>query len=148
MKRLLPILIPIMSLFLIGCATTQLSDLQRRSIEAKELEGTFENAYKATLQVLQDSGYAIVHSDYNAGVIKAEQGWHGSWPSGHPSKFEVSVLIEQWGTGVVKERITMMKRRSLDFGAESSLIVEDPKVIGVMYENIQKEMFVRKNLSK
>ena len=38
---------------LVGCATT-LSTLQRRGIESRNLEGSFDDAFKATLQVFQD----------------------------------------------------------------------------------------------
>jgi hypothetical protein len=62
------------------------------------------------LQVLQDNGYVIAHSDYKAGVIKGQTGWI---PRGIfvPRQYEVSVIIEEWGENKVKERITFFIKR-------------------------------------
>lgn len=133
--------------FIVGCTSSPLSNMQRRSLEAKELQGNYEDAFKATLQVLQDSGYAIVHSDFKGGVIKGDQGWQSRGILA-PEKYEISVVIEDWSKGLVKERLTIMKKRDMGLGSERSWIVEDYKVIQEMYDNIQKEIFVRQNLSK
>ena len=135
----------IMVICLVGCAKNNLSHLQRRSIEAKELDGTFDLAYKATLQVMQDYGYVITHSDYKAGVIKGETGWksRGLYAS---RGYEASAIIEGWTSNRVKARITIIqKTASLD---PTSKIVEDPRLLQEMYDDIQKEIFVRQNLSK
>lgn len=138
-------------LFIGGCATTQLSDLQRRSIEAKDLEGTFDNAYKATLAVLQDRGFIIDHTDYDAGVIKATTGKNFQFFKGVVSR-NVSVTIEQFGENRVKERITFLENVSVNAGyygtSEKSKIIDDPRLLQEIYDAIQKEMFVRKNLNK
>lgn len=136
-------------LFLVaGCATTQLSNLQRRSIEAKELEGNFDDAFKATLQVLQDNGYVISHTDYKAGVIEGGTGekhdfWHGQ------KAYKVTATIEQFGENWIKMRITFLEEKGIDaWGSRRSNIVEDPNFLQKIYDNIQKEIFVRKNLNK
>lgn len=135
-------------LFLVaGCATTQLSNLQRRSIEAKELEGNFDDAFKATLQVLQDNGYVIKNTDYKAGVIQGETGEkQGFWTY---YNHEVTATIEQFGENRVKERITFVyKSGDGVWIAKKSNIIEDPKFLQKIYDDIQKEIFVRQNLSK
>jgi hypothetical protein len=138
------IIIFVVGMFLSGCVT-QLAPLQRRAIEAKELEGSFDEAYKSTLQVLQDYGYAIMHSDYKAGVIRGETGWK-SRGIFMPRQQEVSVIIEEWDKNKVKERITFILKE----GSRNQIarIIEDPEVLQKIYDDIQKEMFVRKNLSK
>lgn len=147
MKKLLLLLT--IGIFLSGCATGFLSTLQRRSIEVKELEGTFDEAYKATLQVLQDYGYAIMNSDYKAGVIRGETGWKmragGLLAS---SQQQVSAIIEEWDKNKVKERITFILKKDGGAGLMSSQIIEDPEVLQKIYDDIQKEIFVRQNLSK
>ena len=57
-----------------SCATksTKLTPLQRRVLESKELKGTYDDAFKATIAVLQDMGYTIKTSDYTGGLIYAE----------------------------------------------------------------------------
>lgn len=149
MRKILFLGLPILFL-LAGCVTPQLSDLQRRSIEAKELEGTFDNAYKATLAVLQDKGFIIDHTDYNAGVIKATTGKNFQLFRGNVSR-NVSVTIEQFGENRVKERITFLENVSVSsqYGTnENSRIIDDPALLQEIYDAIQKEMFIRKNLNK
>ncbi|MCX5705457.1 MAG: hypothetical protein NTZ92_05335 [Candidatus Omnitrophica bacterium] len=149
MKKILLLLV--IGLFLSGCATeslSTLSTLQRRSIEAKELEGNFDDAFKATLQVLQDKGYVIKSTDYKAGVIQGETGEKdkGWWTY---YRYEVTATIEQFGEDQVKERITFLKKSGTEgLVATTSKIIEDPKFLQEIYGAIQKEMFVRKNLNK
>lgn len=136
-------------LFLLaGCATT-MSAMQRRSIESKELEGNFEDAFKATLQVFQDYGYIIKDSDHASGVIHGETGIKQVWL--RMENFEITSTLEQFGSNVVKERISLIKKvkASSQYGTqENSIIVDDPDLFQRLYNDIQKEMFIRKNLSK
>ncbi|MDP2939147.1 MAG: hypothetical protein Q8O13_03575 [Candidatus Omnitrophota bacterium] len=135
-------------LLLIGCASTQsLSSLQRRAIEAKELEGSFNDAFKATLQVLQDKGYVITHTDYKAGVIKGDTGWIPK-PWSVSQKYEVSAIIEEWEKNKVKERITFILQKAEGLLTQRSIIIEDPVALQKIYDDIQKEIFVRQNLNK
>jgi len=131
-----------------GCAT-QMTPLQRRTIESRELEGKFEDAYKATLQVFQDYGYIIASSDHDSGVIHGETGIRQTLFS--MVNTEITATIEQFGSNTVKERISIIKKfkSSSQYGTqESSQIVDDPQLFQKIYDDIQKEMFVRKNLSK
>jgi len=135
-----------------GCATTELSQLQRRSIESKELEGKFDDAFKSTLQIFQDYGYIIKNTDYKAGVIQGETGLKKSknyWWDGLLVNFEITATLEQFGENKVKERLSLIKKSKYQYsGEEPSKIVEDPELFQRMYDDIQKEMFVRKNLSR
>ena len=76
MKALLMVVAAIS--ILSGCSPT-LSSMQRRSIEARELKGSFDDAYKATLQVLQDHSYTIKSTDYQSGVIHGETAVRFVW---------------------------------------------------------------------
>jgi hypothetical protein len=134
--------------FLAGCATT-MDSMQRRSIESKELEGNFDDAFRATLQVFQDYGYIIKDSDHQSGVIHGETGIKQVWF--RMENFEITATLEQFGTNIVKERISLVKKikASSQYGTqENSLIIDDPALFQKLYNDIQKEMFVRKNLSK
>ncbi len=128
--------------FIAGCTTTtSLSDLQRRSIEAKELEGSFEDAFKATMSVLQDKGYIIDNADYKVGLIKGATGADKK----SLQKYIVSATIEQFGDNLVKERVVFVREEAWGLGSQ---IIQDPKFLEEIYDAIQKEIFVRKNLSK
>ncbi len=56
-----------------GCATTKsaLSPMQKRHITTKMIEGSYEDAYRATLTVLQDQGYIVKNTDMSSGLIVA-----------------------------------------------------------------------------
>jgi len=134
--------------FLAGCATT-MSAMQRRSIESKELEGNFEDAFKATLQVFQDYGYIIKDSDHASGVIHGETGIKQVWF--RMENYEIAATLEQFGDNIVKERISLVKKvkSSSQYGTqEDSIIIDEPELFQKLYNDIQKEMFIRKNLSK
>lgn len=133
---------------LVGCATT-MTAAQRRTIEARDLEGNFDDAFKATLQVFQDQGYIIKDSDHQSGVIHGETGIKQVWFN--MVNFEITATLEQFGDNVVKERISLVKKvkSSSQYGTqENSQIIDDPVLFQTLYEDIQKEMFVRKNLNK
>jgi hypothetical protein len=64
---------------------------------------------------------------------------------------EVTATLEQFGENIVKERISFVNKNksSSQYGTqENSTRVEDPELFQRIYDNIQKEMFVRKNLNK
>ncbi len=132
-----------------GCAPT-LSSMQRRSIEGRDLEGRFDDAFKATLQVFQDHGYIVKSSDYQSGVIQGETGVKQGW-WGLMTNFEITATIEQFGENTVKERISIVRKKkdSSQYGThENSKTIDDPKVFQKLYDDIQKEMFIRRNLNK
>jgi hypothetical protein len=147
MKRFVGLLVSVF--FLAGCATT-LSPMQRRSIESRDLQGEFDDAFKATLQVFQDHGYVVKNSDYQAGIIQGETGIKQDW-LGTMTNFEITATIEQFGENTVKERISLVKKikSSSQYGTqEDSKIIDDPELFQKLYDDIQKEIFIRKNLNE
>ena len=133
-----------------GCATTQLTALQRRSLESRDLEGKYDDAFRATVQVLQDEGYIIKNADFKSGVIQGETGTKQDfW--GVMRNSEVTATLEQFGENTVKERISFVNKNksSSQYGTqENSTRIEGPEFFQRIYDNIQKEMFVRQNLNK
>ena len=63
------------SLMLLGCATPDsainLSPMQKRQITTRQIEGSYENVYRATMTVLQDQEYIIKNTDMASGLIVA-----------------------------------------------------------------------------
>jgi len=133
-----------------GCATTQITALQRRSLESRDLEGKYDDAFRATVQVLQDEGYIIENADFQSGVIQGETGIKQDfW--GLMRNSEVTATLEQFGENTVKERISFVTKNksSSQYGTqENSIRIEDPEFFQRIYDNIQKEIFVRQNLNK
>ncbi len=115
-----------------GCATAPTVS-QRRSIESREFEGHFDPAFRATLAVLQDRGMIIDHTDYQAGVIKATSGMSKK------ESLNATITIEQFGTNTVRERIVFVRQRA----DGECKIVNDPKMMREIHEQIQQEIFAR-----
>jgi hypothetical protein len=136
-------------LFIVGCNEAQKNPQQQKLLESKDLQGIYKDAYKATLQVLQDYGYAIKNTDYESGVIHGETGMKVDWFLMKWS--EITVTLEQFGDNTVKARLTVLnkERVSSQYGtSEKSKVVEDPALFSKIYDDIQKEMFIRQNINK
>jgi hypothetical protein len=149
MKKLL--LCGVLGIFIIGCNEVKLDPLQQKILESKDLQGNYHDAYKATLQVFQDFRYAIKNTDYDSGVIHGETGIElGSW--GMMRWAEATATLEQFGDNIVKARLTIIEkaRLSSQYGGlqETSKVVESPQIFNEMYDDIQKEIFIRQNIKK
>jgi hypothetical protein len=138
------------ALSLSGCITTKsgtpayqpLSPQQRASMQTKELEGSFDTGFTATLSVLQDQGWQIDVVDKESGIIQASSLKRQNtirpaddWYAQHDSKYikkiskqakkrgtgllewtrweQITVHIEPWGRESIRERITITKVGSL-----------------------------------
>jgi hypothetical protein len=150
MKKLPFFIALFLGLFILGCNEVQLTALQRKLLESKDLQGNYQDAYKATLQVLQDYEYGITNTDYASGVIHGATGTKKDfW--GYMRWFEATATLEQFGDNTVKERLTILakKKFSSQYGTqEESKVVEDPELFSKMYDDIQKEIFIRQNINK
>ena len=150
-------LIPIIIIVIAGCLTLgpKLTPLQRRVMESKELEGTFDDAFRATIAVLQDKGYQIKTSDYDGGIIYAET---------VPTQFtfatgavqdKVTVTFEKFTEDRVKIRANIIRAVTNAQGdpyhtpfASKSGPVENPRVYQELYMEVQREMFRRDQFGK
>lgn len=54
-----------------GCANRSLSPMQKRQITSRQIEGSYEDVYRATMTVLQDQEYIIKNTDMASGLIVA-----------------------------------------------------------------------------
>jgi hypothetical protein len=152
MKKTCIALLLVSTLFIIGCnKKAELTSLQRRQLEARDLQGNYENAYKATLEVLQDYGYVIENTDHASGVIHGKTGVK-SGSGGKMSWLEATATIEQFGDDIVKERLSLLKKEKTSSGSgrlrEKSESVEDPEFFAKIFDDIQKEIFIRENINK
>ncbi len=149
-----------------GCSTagSTLTPLQRRANECKRLEGSFDDAFKATLAVLQDRQYNIKTSDYQAGIIYAES---DLYPASDPSvlsklaiaytgpgdyqfRMKTTITFEKVTDKITNIRLTVYKVLSgMNNGKDVNKgtgLVEEPKVYQEWYAEIQKEIFRRVQL--
>ncbi len=76
-KKMLVCLLFLMGILMVGCTNTapQLSQMQIREITTKEIPADYKSTFKATMSILQDEGYTIENTDFDAGLIvgKIEQ---------------------------------------------------------------------------
>ncbi len=110
---------------------------------------------QATISVLQDSGYMITHTDATTGLIRAESGGKtGFW--GVTKSAAVTATMEQWGEGKSKARITFVEGQKSQMAmwgggvqtVEDSKVISTPELMQKVYADIEKEIFIRKNLNR
>jgi hypothetical protein len=109
---------------------SKLTDMQRRAMEEKEIEGTKEDVIRATITIFQDKGLIVRTSDYQSGIITAGT---------DKPFFQITASVEQFAPDRVKMRIIMKDEK----GA-----TDDPKPYVKMFSDIETEMFRRANLNK
>jgi len=69
-KYILPAMVTGLCLFLCGCAAgPKLTPMQIRQLTVRQIDGSYENTYRATMTVLQDNGYVIKNTDMDSGLI-------------------------------------------------------------------------------
>lgn len=139
----------VLAVAMTGCATKPLSELEVRSIEEKVFEGTYDDAFKATLQVLQDKGYVVENTDFAGGTINAStMKQMRRFSGGLYFRHIASVTVEQFGENNVKERISVMLEASQGNRYLAAERERDLTYVQGIYDAIQKEIFVRRNLNK
>ncbi|MCK4303409.1 MAG: hypothetical protein KAY24_04160 [Candidatus Eisenbacteria sp.] len=66
----LPVWVIGVCLLFTGCTTApKLTTMQIRQLTVRQVEGSYENTYRATMTVLQDNGYVIKNTDMDSGLI-------------------------------------------------------------------------------
>ncbi len=119
-----------------------LSIQQRAAMQTKELEGSFDTGFAATLSVLQDEGWQINVVDKSSGIIQANslkrqssigpaEDWYAERDPKYINKIikqakkkgaelvqwtrweQITAHIEPWGSNTIRERITITKYGSL-----------------------------------
>lgn len=146
----------------VGCANTGLTPLQKRILESKELEGSFDNALGSAVYILQDKGYMIKSSDRAAGLIYAElstqvmarpaPGWLLLYVVPYiilllgkvNYTYRATINFEK----ITETRVKLRLSISGIFDNRLTESVEDPKIYQDFYAEIQKEMFRRAQLNK
>ena len=108
----------------------KLTEMQRRALECKEIEGTREDVLRATVTVFQDRGYTILTSDYEGGIISARV---------EKPLLQITASIEVFTESRIKMRVTMKDKDG---------VIEDEEVFAKLFDEIQAEVFRRTNLSK
>ena len=146
---------------LTACATTKsLSPQQRRALQVKHFENSYNNVFRAFKSVLQDEGYIIKNQDMQGGLIVA----HSSKASGSNSVFlaalsgqenyqtgttyEVSVNLEAIRKQYIESRVIIQKMESYSMGGSRGYEITDPKQYRNIYSKVLLEVARRKAQKK
>ena len=144
-------------LFLAGCVTTsQLSPQQRRALQVRNFETTYNHVFRAFKTVLQDEGYIIKNQDMKGGLIVA----HNSKPTGtgvailaaiggadnyhSGTTYEVSVNLEAIRKNYIESRVIIQKVATYSRGGSQGREIVDPGLYKNIYSKVMVEVERRK----
>jgi hypothetical protein len=151
----LPLLI-----FIFSCATTpKMSMQQRRSLQMRSFDASYDNVFKSTKSVLQDDGYIIKNQDYQGGMILAqkETSTRSSWTgilgvmsAGNNKNtvtgngYEVSFNLDKISKNNIETRLTLQQATFMSNGGKSGKEIVDAKLYKSIYDRLSVEIERRK----
>lgn len=152
----------LMSLFLIGCATTpKLSLMQVREITTKEFEGSYENVYRAASTIIQDQGYVIKNTDMDSGLISATidretprgsqfmQALFLGYIADKSTVIELSCMVNSLNETRQQARINIQETNLSQFGGKNVIKqIYDPKVYEALFNDIAVEVKRREAIKR
>ena len=144
-------------LFCVGCVTTSISPQQRRAMQVKYFESSYNNVFRAFKSVLQDEGYIIKNQDMDGGLIVA----HASRSSVGPAMaimaalgdnenyvagttYEVSVNLEKIRKSYVESRVIIQQVSTYSQGGSYGDEVIKPELYRNIYSKVMVEVERRK----
>ena len=150
-------------LFWAGCVTTsQLSPQQRRSLQVKNFESSYNHVFRAFKTVLQDEGYIIKNQDMQGGLIVAHAskstgtgtailaalglGGNQNYQTG--STYEVSVNLEEIRKKYVESRVIIQKVDRFSQGGSQGREIVNPALYKNIYSKVMVEVERRKAQKK
>lgn len=148
MKKLLII---IGVIFLTSCATRpKMSPMQKRAMQSRTFNSSYDNVFKAFRSVLQDEGYIIKNQDYEGGLILAEKGRKtGSFISvfGDPKEerhigvnYNMSVNFDKINASTIETRVTMQEEDQYSRGSRVSDSINNPDEYKNLYNKVSLEI--------
>lgn len=142
-----------------------LTPMQIRALQTREYDASFEDAYKSAITVLQDRGFNLQTSDYNAGVIQGSSGWKNS-PSYlssylnavESSKHNASLTLEPLSPERTLLRISVIQELSTErtsltpaaaqISNDKSVQITDAVYYQSWFQDIQSEVYRRQSQRK
>ena len=126
-------------LFFSGCASAKVSPMQKRHITTHQIEGSYENVYRATMTVIQDQDYVVKNTDLASGLIvasidreaaKASQFWQSvfvgttlgiasSWHKG--TIIELSATLGKINDNLQELRMNLQETRYNKYGGKTDI---------------------------
>ena len=135
----------------------KLTPQQRRALQVRTFDATYDNVFKGARTVLQDEGYIIKNQDFQGGMILAQKETSSS--SGYiflatmsqdnqshvtGKSFDVSFNLEEINKNSVETRMTLQNVVKTNTGGTSGREIVDAKVYNALYNKITVEIKRRK----
>ena len=151
-------------LLCVSCTTVApLSAHQRRAIQVKHFNTSYNHVFRAFKTVLQDEGYIIKNQDMKGGLIVA----HHSKPSGNRgfmilanalsdrqqnyvtgTRFEISVNLEAIRKNYIESRLIIQQVNSYNMGGSQGTEIINPNLYRNIYSKVRVEVARRKAQGK
>ena len=144
------------SLFLVGCATTnvksEMTPLEIQALQTREYETTKSIVFPSVISVFQDLGYTIDNANIATGLIKAESATQNSaaltfWTGmAQNTQTAATAFIEEIG-GTTKVRLNFVTKTktSTAYGREDQR--DTPILSAEVYQNaferVESAIFIR-----
>ena len=141
-------------LSLVSCASTtpQWTPQQRRALQVRSFDASYDTVFRSVRNVLQDDGYIVTNQDYEGGLILARKeidksssaAWQqffagpGNYVSG--VNFEISFALEKIAEKAVETRLTIVSGNKTTMGGNSGKEVVDPGVYRAIYNSVTVEV--------
>lgn len=120
-----------------GCASrasrANFSPMQKRQITTHQIEGSYENVYRAAMTVLQDQGYVVKNTDMASGLIvasvdretsKSSQFWQAFWIGDVVDKgtfIEATITVGIINDSLQEVRISLQETRYNRYGGKTDI---------------------------
>lgn len=139
-----------------GCAqknyVSTKTGLELQSIQKKSFDTKYKVAFASTLSVFQDKGYIIQTADANTGFITASSHKTSGTVFGAQTieYINATAFIENMPNEKVAIRLNFVNQQetSTAYGMKggNSVPIEEPSFYQNIFEQIQKAIFIRKNV--
>jgi hypothetical protein len=145
-----------------GCATTpKLSPMQIRELTTRQMDGSYENIYRACITVFQDQGYIIKNTDMDSGLIVANVDretsmgsqvfqvlWAGFvWDKG--TQVEVSAMVNLVSESASEVRVNIQEVNYGQYGGKNRIRqIYDEKLYYNLFNEIVTEVKRREAMGR
>ena len=153
-------------LVICGCASVQLSPMQKRELTTRIIDSGYENVFRATMTVLQDQGYTIKNTDMDSGLILASvdretgtgsqilQSLFTGFVGNKGSVVEVSATVSKLSAASTEIRLNIAEAGYGQYGSggassqKASKQLYDPKIYQNLFNEITTEGKRREAMNK
>jgi len=139
-------------------AESDKSALEKRSIQVKEIDGSYNMTFRSAMDVLQDMGFTIAQTNMETGhlvgikKIPVTTTTGNVWSKQQMKTYipqESTVTMEKWGDGTTRVRVVTDLGKTEGFTpnlseADKARYLQPDKFYEEFFANLSKAVFLRK----